>query len=152
MSFSLHTLSAFSRALRAIYSTDEKPPLGLTVRWETSGERADDLLYLDELLATHRRALAPPPDRAATATATAQANNRNDAHDFFRLRGAGLTPRECEILFWVAEGKHDSEIGIIVSCASKTVSKHVENILAKLHAETRLAATHTALAWLKQNR
>ncbi len=57
-----------------------------------------------------------------------------------QLRSLGLTPRETEILFWIAQGKTSPEIGIILELAKATVKKHVESILPKLGVETRLAA------------
>ncbi|WP_438479553.1 response regulator [Oleiharenicola lentus] len=57
-----------------------------------------------------------------------------------RLEPLGLTPREAEILFWVAHGKTNSEIGIILGMAENTVKKHVYNILPKVGVETRIAA------------
>jgi DNA-binding response OmpR family regulator/DNA-binding CsgD family transcriptional regulator len=60
----------------------------------------------------------------------------------------GLTPREAEILFWVAQGKTSPEIAIIVGNAPATVKKHVENITAKLGVETRLAAALKAMELL----
>jgi DNA-binding response OmpR family regulator/DNA-binding CsgD family transcriptional regulator len=57
-----------------------------------------------------------------------------------QLRVLGLTPRETEILFWLAHGKTSPEIGIIVGAAPNTVKKHVEKIMQKLGVETRLAA------------
>ena len=56
------------------------------------------------------------------------------------LRALGLTPRESEILFWIAQGKTSPEIAIILGMQICTVKKHVENILPKLGVETRLAA------------
>lgn len=70
-------------------------------------------IYLDE---------APPPPSPAL------------------LAPLGLTPRETEILFWIAQGKTNAEIGAILGTAPATVKKHVENILPKLGVETRLAA------------
>ena len=61
------------------------------------------------------------------------------------LLSLGLTPRETEILFWVAHGKTSPEIGIIVGIAPATVKKHVANITAKLGVETRLAAALKAM-------
>lgn len=61
------------------------------------------------------------------------------------LLALGLTPREAEILFWVAHGKTSPEIAIIVGSAPATVKKHVENITAKLGVETRLAAALKAM-------
>lgn len=56
------------------------------------------------------------------------------------LRGLGLTPRETEILFWVAQGKTSPEVATILGMQVCTVKKHVENFLPKLGVETRLAA------------
>jgi DNA-binding CsgD family transcriptional regulator len=55
-------------------------------------------------------------------------------------RVADLTAREVEVLGWVAEGKTNPEIGIILGTSWRTVQKHVENILRKLGVETRTAA------------
>lgn len=52
----------------------------------------------------------------------------------------GLSPREREVLHWVAQGKRDEEIGIILGLARKTVGKHIEHILAKLAVPNRTAA------------
>ena len=52
----------------------------------------------------------------------------------------GLTAREAEVLFWIAHGKTNPEIAIIVDAALNTVKKHVQNILLKLGLETRLSA------------
>jgi len=60
-----------------------------------------------------------------------------------RLHGPtrhALTAREREILAWLAQGKRDGEIASILGVAPATVSKHVENLLRKLHVETRAAA------------
>lgn len=61
------------------------------------------------------------------------------------LLSLGLTPREAEVLAWVAQGKRNSEIAVILGNQTRTVGKHVENVLGKLGAETRSAAA--ALAW-----
>ena len=55
------------------------------------------------------------------------------------LSAKDLTPRECEVAYWVAQGKRNDEIGIILGCKSSTVRKHVQSILGKLNAETRNA-------------
>jgi DNA-binding response OmpR family regulator/DNA-binding CsgD family transcriptional regulator len=52
----------------------------------------------------------------------------------------GLTPRETEILFWIAQGKTSPEIAVILDTAPATVKRHVHHILGKLGVETRLAA------------
>jgi DNA-binding CsgD family transcriptional regulator len=67
--------------------------------------------------------------------------------DIFSAEALGLTPRECEVLHWLAQGKRDGEIAVILGCASKTVSKHVERILGKLLVESRLAAARLVDKW-----
>jgi DNA-binding response OmpR family regulator len=61
------------------------------------------------------------------------------------LKPLGLTPRETEILFWIAQGKTSPEIAIILGMQICTVKKHVENLLPKLGVETRLAAALKAM-------
>lgn len=58
---------------------------------------------------------------------------------------AALTPREREILHWVAEGKRDSEIAAILNLSVRTVEQHVRTCLLKLKVETRTAAC--AVVW-----
>lgn len=52
----------------------------------------------------------------------------------------GLTPREAEVLFWIAEGKTSPEIAVIIGAAMTTIKKHVSHILEKLSVENRLSA------------
>ncbi len=61
------------------------------------------------------------------------------------LEKLGLTPREAEILFWIAQGKTNGEIGVILGMADNTVKKHVYNLLPKLGLETRIAAALRAM-------
>lgn len=56
------------------------------------------------------------------------------------LETLGLTHRESEVLRWVAEGKSNPQIGIILGLSPRTVSKHLENIFQKLGVESRTAA------------
>jgi len=58
--------------------------------------------------------------------------------------GLGLTPREKEVLVWVAMGKTNVEIGSIMSLSVRTVEKHLQNIFQKLGVETRTAAASRA--------
>ena len=57
----------------------------------------------------------------------------------------GLTRRESEVLHWVARGKTNEEIGIILGTSIHTVKSHVKRILAELGVETRTAAAAWAL-------
>ena len=56
-----------------------------------------------------------------------------------------LTPREREVMQWVAHGKSDDEIGEILSISESTVLQHVENAKRKLDAYKRTSAIITAL-------
>ncbi len=57
----------------------------------------------------------------------------------------GLTRRETDVLQWVAEGKTNAEIGIILGMSPRTVQKHLEHIFEKLGVATRTAAATWAL-------
>jgi DNA-binding CsgD family transcriptional regulator/pSer/pThr/pTyr-binding forkhead associated (FHA) protein len=56
------------------------------------------------------------------------------------LARLGLTEREGEVLHWLAEGKSNPEIAIILGASPRTVGKHVEHIFEKLGVESRTAA------------
>lgn len=57
---------------------------------------------------------------------------------------ARLTVREHEVLRWLAEGKSNRDIAIILGVASGTIKMHVEHILAKLGVDNRTAASALA--------
>jgi DNA-binding CsgD family transcriptional regulator len=61
--------------------------------------------------------------------------NHHDA-----LQALGITARESEVLAWVAKGKTNAEIAVILSLAARTVKKHLQNIFCKLGVENRTAA------------
>jgi DNA-binding CsgD family transcriptional regulator len=60
----------------------------------------------------------------------------------------GLTPRESEVLAWVAKGKTNTEIGMILRMSGRTVQKHLEHVYQKLGVATRTTATVAALKML----
>ena len=57
----------------------------------------------------------------------------------------GLTPRVAETLLWLAQGKTNPEIAIVLGNSESTVKKHVLEIFEKLGVETRTAASLCAL-------
>lgn len=61
-----------------------------------------------------------------------------------RLATAALTPRETEVLSWVAKGKTNRDVGEILGMSPRTVNKHLEHVFEKLGVETRAAATALA--------
>ena len=56
------------------------------------------------------------------------------------LADYGLTPREAEIARWLAAGKQNPEMAIILDTNVRTIEKHMEHVLHKLGAENRTAA------------
>jgi DNA-binding CsgD family transcriptional regulator len=57
-----------------------------------------------------------------------------------------LTPRENEVLRWLAHGKTDAEIAALLGLSPRTVQKHLEHIYIKLGVETRTAAVMRSMA------
>ena len=57
----------------------------------------------------------------------------------------GLTLRESEVLYWVAKGKTNRDIGDILGSSPATVKKHLERVYEKLGVETRTAAAAMAM-------
>ncbi|WP_420850227.1 response regulator transcription factor [Ramlibacter algicola] len=57
-----------------------------------------------------------------------------------------LTPREREVVRWLAHGKTDAEIAALLGTSPRTVHKHLEHVYVKLGVETRTAAVMRALA------
>lgn len=66
------------------------------------------------------------------------------------LLALGLTPREAEVLFWIAEGKTNGETATILVSSRRTVEKHVEHLLDKLGVENRASAARIALDALRR--
>jgi DNA-binding CsgD family transcriptional regulator len=58
-----------------------------------------------------------------------------------------LTRRELEVIEWIVAGKRNHEIGKILECSPRTVQKHVQHILEKLHLETR---TEVCIWWYER--
>lgn len=61
-----------------------------------------------------------------------------------RLATASLTPRETEVLTWIAKGKTNRDVGEILGMSPRTVNKHLEHVFEKLGVETRAAAAALA--------
>ena len=61
-----------------------------------------------------------------------------------------LTAREAEVLYWVAQGKTNRDIGDILGTRPKTITKHLEHVFDKLGVETRTAAAARVLGSLPE--
>jgi DNA-binding response OmpR family regulator/DNA-binding CsgD family transcriptional regulator len=65
-----------------------------------------------------------------------------------RVSEAALTPREADVLSWLAKGKTNRDIADILGMSPRTVNKHLEHIYEKLGVETRSAAAALAVGHL----
>lgn len=108
---------------------------------------ADDYLVKpvnpDDLIAAVQARLR----RAISVSAMTRTSSSADAGPE-GLESLGLTPREAEILFWVARGKTNPEIAMILGIGLTTVKKHLESTFAKLGVENRTSAAARALEQL----
>jgi DNA-binding NarL/FixJ family response regulator len=106
---------------------------------------ADDYLTKpvvpDELAAAIRARLR----RAELAGSTAPARKSGAEAKPSELESLGLTPREAEVLFWVARGKTNDEIATVLGIGLTTVKKHLESTYSKLGVENRTTAAAMAL-------
>ncbi len=145
------------QALRADKGTATIPFIFLTARGDRADVRigmnfgADDYLIKpvmrDDLVAAVQARLnraEAVEQRVAEAAASAGFNPDFSSPD--PLRAAfGLTPREAEVLLWVAQGKSNSEISCILGNSEPTVKQHLGVVFQKLGVESRNAATLRAL-------
>ena len=60
-------------------------------------------------------------------------------------RALGLSPRQGEVLHWVAEGKTNRVISQILGISENTAGKHLEHILSKLQVTNRTAAARVVV-------
>ena len=67
-------------------------------------------------------------------------NHRNAASRSVAVANS-LTPREAEVMGWVAVGKTNAEVAEVLRLSSRTVQKHLEHVFEKLGVETRTAAS-----------
>ena len=62
-----------------------------------------------------------------------------------KAENSSLTPREREVLGWVAQGKSAGEIAEILHIVKRTVDEHVQTAVRKLGALNRTHAVAIAL-------
>lgn len=143
-------------ALRKDKSTVSIPFIFLTAKGDKKDVRAgmnlgaDDYLTkpagAEEVLSAIRARLGRHNEKELAAMAKVQPNFDSAKP----LESLGLTPREAEVLLWIAQGKSNSEIGSILGCAENTVKVHTARIFEKLGFENRNAATVQALEVLSK--
>jgi DNA-binding NarL/FixJ family response regulator len=140
-------------AIRAEPQMAGTPFIFLTAKGEKTAVRegmnlgADDYLSKPvteaDLLAAVRARLARTSAVESQARASAATVPDFSSHE--PLRSLGLTDREAEVLLWIAQGKSNSEIAIILNISEPTAKKHVSNLLEKLELDTRANAMLRAI-------
>jgi CheY-like chemotaxis protein/DNA-binding CsgD family transcriptional regulator len=136
---------------RAVVITDQQDEVVFTTRLAESllHRHCDDYQIAGQLPDSLKR-----PDCGLTLRRFTEPG-RDDLHFFVleekapspnptALLSLGLTAREAEVLWWIAQGKSNPDIATILGAGVRTIHKHVENIFRKLGCETRAAAAVTA--------
>jgi len=135
-------------ALRESEDTASIPFIFLTAKGEKADLRsgmnlgADDYLTKPVAKADLLRAIAA---RLRRSEQTAEREFKPDFSSYEPLLKLDLTPRVAEVLLWVAQGKTNGDIAMILGISESTVKKHLLEIFGKLGVETRSAATLRAL-------
>jgi DNA-binding NarL/FixJ family response regulator len=135
-------------ALRAEHATAGIPFIFLTAKGERNDVRNGMNLGADDYLtkpAAKADLLNAIHARLKRQTEQARPEFKPDFSSHQPLLGLGLTPRVAEVLLWVAQGKTNPEIAMILGISEQTVKKHMMEVLATLGVETRTAATLRAL-------
>lgn len=61
----------------------------------------------------------------------------------------GLTPRQAEVVYWIAQGKSNADTALILDTSPRTIDKHMERIFSRLGLENRSALILTAAEYLR---
>ena len=144
------------KSLRAAKDTATVPFIFLTAKGEKSDHRegmnsgADDYLAkpvarVDLLAAVKARLERQNTHEQRLREEAGKGGFNPNFESPVPLEKLGLTPREAEVLVWVAQGKSNGDIAVICGMAEKTVKKHLGSVFQKLGVESRNAATLCAL-------
>ena len=136
------------QALQSDTSLARIPFIFLTAKGEKDDLRsgmnlgADDYLTKPVVNADLVRAIESRLRRAEQQTKREFKPDFSSAAPLLQL---GLTPRAAEALLWLAQGKTNSDIAVILGITESTVKKYVQAMFETLGVETRGAATVRAL-------
>ena len=146
------------QALRAETDLATLPFIFLTARGDRADVRigmnfgADDYLtkpvMREDLLAAVQARLARAQaveDRVQTAASDASGFKPDFSSPEPLRAGLKLTPREADVLLWVAQGKSNGDIALILGMSEKTVKQHLGSVFQKLGVEGRNSAALRAL-------
>jgi DNA-binding NarL/FixJ family response regulator len=147
------------QSVRANPLTATIPFIFVTARGEKLDQRvgmnlgADDYLVKpvlkeDLLAAIAARLQRHNQHEQRTQTKLREIKFSPDFNSAVPLQSLGLSPRQAEVLLWIAQGKTNEEIGIILGASRNTIKKHVLRVLDKLGVESRNTAAVRALEFL----
>jgi DNA-binding NarL/FixJ family response regulator len=125
-------------ALREDRSIAGTPFIFLTARGEKQDFRAGMVLGADDYLTKPVSAddlLAAIESRLERETKRGRGFNP-DFSSAAPLEGLGISPREAEVLLWVAQGKSNPEIALILGAAENTIKVHLSHLFEKLGRTT----------------
>ena len=132
--------------LRGDGATAALPFIFLTAKGTPPDIRAGMTLGADDYLPKPvARADLLAAVRSRLARAVQQRTFAPNFDDAKPLEQLGISPREAEVLLWMAQGKANPEIATILGLSPATVKKHSIHIFEKLGVETRTAAMLRAL-------
>lgn len=125
------------RWLEAAFAADPAPAPAM-LRWLAQAQRqGDGTVPLPE---GQRLAARPLGASGLGETMLLLSVDAAGAAPATRTPPTPLTPRETEVLSWIAKGKTNRDIADILGMSPRTVNKHLEHIFEKLGVETRTAA------------
>lgn len=139
------------RALRADAGTAGIPFVFLTAKGEKHEVRGGMNLGADDYLV--KPVCRDDLVTAVQARFTRKEQQRLDFSTLFTraqpLESLGISPREAEVLLWVAQGKSNADIAAILDLSLATVKRHVLHIFEKIGVENRSSAVLRSLEVLQ---
>jgi DNA-binding NarL/FixJ family response regulator len=134
-------------ALRSRATTRSLPFIFLTAKGAPPDIRAGMNLGADDYLP---KPVASVDLLAAIRSRLARATQQRlrsvpDFTSHAPLQKLGISPREAEVLLWVAQGKGNHDIAAILDLSPATVKKHTIHIFEKLGVESRVSAMLIAI-------
>jgi len=99
---------------------------------------------IDEVVARVRSHAGKARQARALRDTVLRLYGESEATPVSAVATPALTPREAEVMAWVARGKTNRDIADILGMSPRTVNKHLEHIFEKLGVETRTAAVAAA--------
>jgi len=138
-------------ALRQDPRTAGVPFIFLTAKGDRPDVRTGMNLGADDYLtkpASAEEVIAAVETRLIRRRALQMMGGLPDFSSAAPLEALGLTPREAEVLLWVAQGKSNGEVGTILNISDNTSKIHLARVFQKLHVETRTAAAIVAIETL----